>query len=231
MSKNLVRVTLTGADDTVNPENLNALSGRFPRVEWAILSSQKREGKSRYPTESWVARFHEACPNVRKAIHLCGEDVDAFLAWDARVHAKVAKFDRVQLNFNQHRTPKELGALVRVACEVLPIPNVILQHNSANANLWAGLHHQIPNLNMLFDSSGGSGQSPKNGWHEMLPHTLCGFAGGLGPDNIVQELAEISRIADGRGFWIDMESKLRSPIDDSFDLSACEAVLKHAYQD
>jgi phosphoribosylanthranilate isomerase len=219
----LAAVSLTGADDTVAPRDLQILSERFPLVEWAILSTEKRQGTHRYPSEDWVAQFHKACPTVRKAIHLCGRDVDLFLAMDARILDKVARFDRVQLNFNQRRQPKDLDALVRVANQVSP--SIILQHNSANAELWSLLQGRIPKLAMLFDASGGNGHSPNGGWPEMLPGAVCGFAGGLGLDNIAAEFKAIAAIAAGRRFWVDMESKLRSLLDDSFDLAACEAVL------
>jgi hypothetical protein len=223
----LAAVTLTGADDTVAPHELFVLSERFPLAEWAILSTAHRQGTHRYPTEEWVTRFHKACPMVRKAIHLCGRDVDAFLAMDARILEKVARFDRVQLNFNQRRQPKDLDALAHVANKVSP--SIILQHNNANAELWGQLQGRLPTLEMLFDASGGNGHSPKAGWPGMLPGVVCGFAGGLGPENIAAEFDAIVGIAAGRRFWVDMESKLRSPLDDSFDLSACETVLKHTH--
>lgn len=224
----LAAVSLTGADDAVAPQDLLALSERFPLVEWVVLSTKNRQGTHRYPTEEWVTRFHNACPMVRKAIHLCGRDVDAFLAMDARILDKVARFDRVQLNFNQRRQPKDLDALVHVANKVSPF--IIVQHNSANADLWGQLREQIVNLAVLFDASGGNGHSPREGWPEMLAGTVCGYAGGLGPDNIAVEFDAIARVAAGRRFWIDMESKLRSPLDDSFDLAACETVLTHTHQ-
>lgn len=216
-------VSLTGADDTVDPAALLALSHEFPLVEWAILSSQQRAGTTRYPSEEWVARFHATCPDVHKAIHLCGKDVDLFLAKDAQILEKVSRFDRVQLNFNQRRQPKDLAVLAQVANSISQ--TVILQHNSANLQLWAQLHSKIDGLTMLFDASGGRGQSPAAGWPEMFPGTECGFAGGLGPDNVTAELATIATVAAGRKFWIDMESKLRAPADDSFSLNACRAVL------
>jgi hypothetical protein len=224
----VLAVSLTGADNTAEPAKLRALSERFPLVEWAILSCESIQGTMRFPTEDWVARFHKECPVVRKAIHLCGKDVDAFLAEDSRIHNKIAKFDRVQLNFNQRRQPKDLDRLVKVSNKIQP--TVILQHNSANAQLWSLLRERIINLGILFDASGGRGLAPKAGWPEMLPRTVCGFAGGLGPDNIAAEFAAIAKIAGTHGFWIDMESKLRSLVDDSFDLMACEQVLVHTHQ-
>lgn len=223
----LCAVSLTGADDNVDPLQLQELSKKYPLVEWAILSSAKAQGHPRFPTEDWVTAFHKACPHVRKAIHLCGSDVDAFLAMDARVHAKVAKFDRVQLNFNHRFRPKDPDALVRAANKVAQI--VILQYNSANAGLCLDLRPRITNMATLFDASGGRGRSPKDGWPAMLPQTVCGFAGGLGPHNIAAELATIADIAGGAKFWLDMEGMLRKSADDSFDLAACESVLRQVY--
>ena len=216
-------VSLTGADDLVDPAALLSLSEQYPFVEWAILSSQKMQGRSRYPTEAWVEQFHAVCPHVRKAVHLCGKDVDAFLASDPRILAKVSKFDRVQLNFNQRRQPKDLSALVRVANSI-PQP-IILQHNSANAGLWDELRGKLNRLTILFDASGGRGVAPHQGWPAMLDDTVCGFAGGLGPANVERELQAICRVAGGRRFWLDMESKLRTPVDDAFSQAACEEVL------
>ena len=65
----LTRVTITGADDDVDPEALLALSREFPFVEWGILYSAKRVGTPRYPTTEWMARL----PPVPKAFHLCGQ--------------------------------------------------------------------------------------------------------------------------------------------------------------
>jgi hypothetical protein len=223
----LCNISLTGADHSVDPARLLELSRKFPLVEWAILSSEKAQGNPRFPTEEWVTAFHKACPTVRKAIHLCASDVDAFLAMDPRIHAKVAKFDRVQLNFNHRRRPKDLAALIHAANKVSQV--VILQHNRANAGLWGELHGKITNLAILYDSSGGRGRSPEGGWPDMLPRTVCGFSGGLGPDNVAAELSTIAGIAGGAKFWLDMESKLRSPVDDSFDLVACESALRQAY--
>jgi hypothetical protein len=223
----LCTISLTGADDNTDPVRLQELSTKFPLVEWAILSSEKAQGKPRFPTEEWVAAFHKACPHVRKALHLCGTDVDAFLAMEPRIHAKVAKFDRVQLNFNHRRQPKDLAALANAANKISQ--TVILQHHRSNAGLWAELRSKIPNLAILFDASGGRGRSPTEGWPDMLPRTVCGFAGGLGAHNVAEELPKIAHIAAGAKFWLDMEGKLRSPIDDSFDLAACESVLEQVY--
>lgn len=223
----LMCVSLTGADDRTPTEELNQLSKKHPLLEWAILSSTEWAGKTRFPTDDWVAEFHKACPHVRKAIHLCGNDVARFLDGDARIHAKVAKFDRVQLNFNHRRKPIDVERLISVARKVSP--SIIIQHNSANAPLWGLLHKKIVNLAFLFDSSGGAGRQPEQ-WPDMLPETVCGFSGALGPANIAAEIPRIRQKTGGRRFWLDMESSLRSKETDTFDRAACASVMQQVEQ-
>jgi hypothetical protein len=50
-----------------------------------------------------------------------------------------------------------------------------------------------------------------------------GFAGGLGPNNILVEIQRISSVATGN-WWVDMEGKLRDK-NDWFDLTKAMAVV------
>ncbi|KKM20298.1 hypothetical protein LCGC14_1646870 [marine sediment metagenome] len=56
----LDRVTITGADDAVDVEELAALADEFPFTEWGILLSQSRMGQPRYPTFEWIRELLEA---------------------------------------------------------------------------------------------------------------------------------------------------------------------------
>jgi phosphoribosylanthranilate isomerase len=78
----------------------------------------------------------------------------------------------------------------------------------------------------LFDTSGGAGVLP-NRWPGAWPGRYCGYAGGLGPDNVVEQLTRI-RIAanEGERFWIDMERRVRSDDDEQFDLDKVRTVLE-----
>ena len=56
----LDRVTITGADDSVDPLQLRALSLEFPFVEWGILVSHSNTictsyPKPRFPSPKWIA--------------------------------------------------------------------------------------------------------------------------------------------------------------------------------
>jgi hypothetical protein len=64
-----------------------------------------------------------------------------------------------------------------------------------------------------------------------------GYAGGLGPDNLEEQIPRILEAASYKGFskeiqegdiWIDMETKVRSDQDRQFDLEKVEHCLEIA---
>ncbi len=71
----LDRVTITGADDTVDINELVLLTDDFPFVEWGVLLSQSRMGQPRYPTFNWIKRLLEAknAYIVNKIEHMPGK--------------------------------------------------------------------------------------------------------------------------------------------------------------
>lgn len=232
-------VTLTGVDKYTNIEKLMDLSQKYPFVEWGILYSEVRQGAEfRYPYWKWIQdTFLEEIINrnidINLAFHLCGSIVQDFIKGTHRVkffydleeqllepNADINL--RYQLNFNLKKTPIENQSLID--CIKHQPCNVVTQHNKSNAsvvNLPLTENHQI-----LFDASGGRGVGPVQ-WNEPFPNKFCGYAGGLGPDNVVQELEKILTFfpdIDMPLFWIDMETKIRT--DDHFDLDKCEQVLK-----
>jgi hypothetical protein len=77
----------------------------------------------------------------------------------------------------------------------------------------------------LHDASGGTGELPA-AWPRARPAApaLVGFAGGLGPHNIKEELGKIAEAAGGHDFWVDMETGLRAG-DGSFHLPLALHVL------
>jgi hypothetical protein len=216
----LTRVTITGADDAVDPAALYALSREFGFVEWGILRSNSREGTARFPSSGWRQRF--AVPLVgwrpQTALHLCGEAAREAIAgndeWPDLWH-----YDRVQLNgFSRFRLP-----FVRCARSWKRI-EVILQTSDLASELHAiELEKLDPNIVHLLDASGGRGQVAV--WAER-PELRLGYAGGIGPDNVVQQIEHLLSYRTEQEFWIDMESGIRTS--DRFDLAKVRRVLELA---
>ena len=84
-----------------------------------------------------------------------------------------------------------------------------------------------PRIEYLFDESGGRGK--RGDWPDpwpVLPGMRCGYAGGLGPDNVDEALEFVERHPDAR-IWLDMESGVRT--NDWMDLEKVEAVCQKAW--
>lgn len=230
---NLSHCTLTGVDEPTDLSRLAELSAEFPFAEWGLLYSPTRQGQpGRYPSVGTLLRaFRELPSHVRVALHICGRGVQDLLDEEPVVHelvmAVARRQGRIQLNFNQRRNQLHLDGLRKWMDKHDGI-TVITQHNEANAAVHGAFREQ-GNHAVLFDASGGQGLSPE-GWQEPLPGTPCGYAGGLGPNNLRRELDRISAVASGHVVWVDMEGKLRTTdpagIGDWFDLGRCEACLR-----
>src|SRR5271167_3408365 len=89
-------VTITGADDRVDPGALISLQREFPFVEWGILMSVKRQGTPRYPSDAWIQSLPRG---LRLSLHCCGDAARRVLAgthipW----HRVEPHFSRYQMN-------------------------------------------------------------------------------------------------------------------------------------
>ena len=79
---------------------------------------------------------------------------------------------------------------------------------------------------VLFDASGGHEITPER-WPALPDDVPCGFAGGLGPDSLKEQLERLASVAGSQVIWIDMESKIRSEADE-FDLDKVSRCLEIA---
>lgn len=230
---NLQTCTLTGVDEWTDFERMARLSRRYPFVEWGVLYSPGRQGvENRYPVisgERWTAlRTSYRC---RLAMHVCGVGVSEVIgAGTYWLEAWLSGFGRVQLNLRGDRfAAEDVAQAVRKLRAADPQRRVILQLNSVNRGLCEELNG-MTGLEMLWDGSGGRGVLAKS-WaqwgdpaHAAVSQCTWGYAGGLGPVNVAEELPKIIKAAGGRPFWIDMEQSLRNS-EDRFDLDRAEEVL------
>jgi phosphoribosylanthranilate isomerase len=229
----LTRCTLTGADQSTSNIDLGHLSHEFPLAEWGFLYSPSRQGtiqNPKYPGTAFIHRaFRDLPAHVDVALHVCGKGVPDLIHGEKVVTDLVNQVNerggRVQLNFNARRGEVSVVQLAE-AMNAFPFVQFITQQNSANATVWRILQTYLQhNHAVLFDTSGGRGESP-DGWPNVLPGVSCGYAGGLGPNNIAEELPKIAAVA-GDHFWIDMEGKVRDE-DGFFDLDKTKQCLEAA---
>lgn len=245
-------VTFTGADHTVtDPHEMAVLSARFPFIEWGILIGSDtfnmgRLGKSRFPCITWIdwlCDVKASNPGMRLSLHICGEPLREVLAGDPRLIRRMGellqRFERCQLNF--HGEPLEQSGPQMILHSFLTLkrlwrPEIIFQLDGANDQAyrdcadWTPIDNERPlQVAGLFDRSHGAGVSPGE-WPKPLADIPCGYAGGIGPDNIVAELGRLRKvwghqpgIARVMPIWCDMETKLFDSAN-RFSLELCNDV-------
>lgn len=252
----LDRVTITGADDSIKPQELLSITQEFPFVEWGILASFNNTflsgGTKRYPSPRWISDLQAIAETTGSlpslSLHINGSWVRELLLGGIVIPQELLHcFHRVQLNFHAERTecnPKEFAeALKRIDKQF------IFQLDGANGNehLNAVYEWETPNCFGLFDVSGGAGILPDK-WPQPIyldvqpgEHgegeeywAYHGYAGGLGPENLAEQIplilnasAATEHTREGR-IWIDMETRVRSNCDTLFDLTKVRHCLKIA---
>lgn len=211
---------MTGADDTVTHEQLFKISEMYPSVEWGILMGREYYGKPRFPSKYWLkelGRKVDLFGRARFSCHLCGSYVsdalfgiirfipESFPEWEA-------VFNRVQLNTHgeEHAfSPVEMERMYAYFGSPKSL-EFIYQFDGANPKLMSFV---LPNLgSVLFDLSHGAGLLPES-WPQPIPGVKCGYAGGLGPHNIQEQLDKLNSILpQDAEIWIDMETHVRTKL-------------------
>lgn len=224
------KVTITGADDRINYNDLLDLQEDFPFVEWGILFSEAKEGKSRYPSSEH--RKKQFVGELNLSAHFCG--------WWARqvleegnlklIRDLPPQYKRVQLNYNFERSDRwNLNRLVS-AVEYNDDRRIIVQYNEPNKlfiDAWLSENNVPSKIHFLYDASGGKGKKilsiePPIGGH------YTGYAGGISLGNIDAICCEIGRTSENDEIWIDLESGARNPDDDQFNLTLVRQILEKA---
>lgn len=242
----LTHCTLTGADDNTDLVQLAEISTEFPFVEWAFLYSPLRCGTPRYPTTKWLISALDVLPiNVNVALHLCGAAVEDCVN-GSDVHAlgdrsadvlttRILTYfmnkrsGRVQLNIPKAKVD-ELDFTEMLAAKKHENIQFIFQHNKSTVRLIESLS-SYQNISVLCDNSGGRGVRESKWQPSPFPGLSYGYAGGIGPETIEQDLSDIEQATTSYETWVDMESSLRTVLPsgkDIFNLQRCRDVLTHA---
>jgi hypothetical protein len=224
----LIRCSLVGIDSSTGFDDIHRLLNEYPFAEFGISYSRRAgdAGATCYASMDYVdAVAKEFSGNERIALHICyGEATREFLSGTGRTSALAAHFPRIQINFSHEHLYRDYDLpLIRKAFAIYPRNTIITTHNPDNADLWQHLAG-LANHEVLFDASAGRGLTPGR-WPAPLPGVRCGYAGGLGPETIAMELPLIEQAAEGKPYWIDMESRLRAGARD-FPVDRARRVLE-----
>lgn len=226
----LQHITFTGIDQYTDIARLRELQKRFPLAEFGVLlSTDWEKNGTRFPNPVLLKEL--TGQDLHLSAHLCGKAaalaLDGYWPWiDKNIFgsAKIRKaFRRIQLNVSTRKNLPEI-----LAATLPPTEIIIQQRDADHAGLFLRSAECMADVSVLLDASGGRGvESPFEVRPEMKAFKV-GYAGGLGPDNAADRLAELLSNPDIGRFWIDMESRVRT--DDRFDLDKVEAVLQTCYQ-
>jgi len=220
----LTHVTLTGADDDVTIDDLNAIAHRYPFAEFALLFMPEQIGTPRCPSISWINDFREYYQGKHTAMHLCGEGFIGFTEERDDILETMKGFDRIQLNLEFGAVEGRYDPDAMIAqIKANPAHEFIIQYTADKSALLPTLA-DIPSHALLFDGSAGQGITP-DAWPQPIDGHKCGYAGGINPDNIGTVLKAIdATVTSGYETWIDMETGVRT--NDRFDLDKVREVLQ-----
>ena len=212
--------TFTGIDAKTDLVRVADMAAEYPFAEFGVLLSRTTQDKdSRYPSFADIERIVGTLSGkARLAVHVCGRAVGEFVGGASDIEALVeAGVGRMQLNFILPRSGFSMEEL-DLAISRTAVP-VITQNFPSNSALAAGLLSQ--NHQVLYDTSGGRGVVAKT-YASPLEGKYTGYAGGIGPENVLEVAEHVIDVSGGRRVWIDMENRVRTG--DYFDLDKCAAV-------
>lgn len=235
------RVTFTGPDESVKPEDVLRVVDEYPmlKIEWALLLSKANEGKrTRYPSLAWMEEFTKQClpyltsDDHEEKLYLAGHIQGHWLRTMVRGSPELPTdrptiwpfFDRIQLNFHGEKTVVTEGFYAELQND-LNGKGFIFQMDGVNEAIYNEAQKRgILNLKPLYDTSAGQGVIPHE-WRKPIHATFNGYAGGLGPANFKEELKRIEEVVGDSLIWTDCETRIRSNDDQLFDLDKCRKML------
>ena len=195
-------ITFTGADDTIEPALIV-----HPNVEWGILFSSSKQKSNRFPSFEWIEDLIIKQPGINLSAHICGRwvreickgQMNEDIAW-----VMSSPFGRIQLNFHAY-----IHFITNLEDFTVLMNSYggqwIFQFDDINNSLLDQARNLgVTNALALFDTSGGAGIVPDE-WPKT--ESLAGYAGGLGPDNLADELKKIEDVVGDGTIWVDMETK------------------------
>ncbi len=224
-------VTVTGADDSIEPIELCKISEEYPFVEWGILLSKSSMGGVRFPSYNWLGKLADM-ERLPLSGHICGRWVrdicDGGHEICTDMNYILPIFKRFQLNFHSylHRIKSARAFIGSLKSLSIEHQQIILQFDDVNNVLLDVVKEGGVDAVPLFDLSGGAGVLPAR-WKEPVGG-YCGYAGGLSPNNLQAQLEKLEPIVKEHPIWIDAETHLRSMNDTVFDLGKVRQFLETA---
>lgn len=244
MSMKLKFITCSGCNETTSISELLSLLNEFPRAEIGVQVSEKKAsyGSARY---KWICSLWSLLLTrraiINAALHVNLRWVEnlgqGIIAPELEEFLLLSNYDgspffqRVQLNFKIGREKTPDVDKLEKAIRRFPRHRFILSYNQSNKRLIQELYIRNVKFDCLFDESFGAGIVPENRDEPAFIDILQGYAGGITPDNVAQELDKIAQ-TNKKGYcmqdiYIDAHKGLEDELT-HFDINKCRAYLTNA---
>lgn len=224
-------VTFTGVDETADVQRLNEIRSHYFTVEWGLRLAVESQGRTAgIPSVEWMRKL---APELNLSAQLWGTSAAKFLQGDdtelmSHYGSIWPRFRRIQINSADGHDRADLTAFTRLIERNLD-KQLILRIWDRNLELADALLAQGISCSTLFDES--EPQEPAQRKWPKGPKRFagCGYAGGLGPDNIYKQLSPILNAAQTAArWWVEIDSRLRAKENDQevFSLACCKRTIR-----
>jgi len=214
-------ITISGADDKVRLEDMVEFSKKYPQVEWGILASTSRLGTPRYPRLEWIADCDKTA--LTKSLHFCGQ-IMRDVVMGKTVDLPIDNFQRIQLNIGNKISSIDPNDFAKGIRSLHPKTTIVQISSAIPPHIMQVIRSE--KCHVLYDGSGGFGILRP--FYDPPCDVFTGYAGGLNPDNISEELCRIEKVAPSTPIWIDVESGIRT--NDAFDWSKVERFVQRVLE-
>lgn len=218
-------ITCSGPNEKVNTSEVLSLLSDYSIAEIGVQSSGIKcsYGTPRY---NWIKKLVDEAQNysdsLQAALHInldwCEDFCNGVVAPELAEflsfrHKNKPFFSRVQLNFTllEGKNVVDMANPQNVANAIKAYPEhrFILSYNNRTADFIKKIYSLDVPFDVLYDASFGAGISPNSWEAPAFLDRLQGYAGGLGAENIKQQLDNIMMIVPAKTeIFIDAQGKL-----------------------
>jgi hypothetical protein len=224
-------VTFSGVDETADGERLKEIRSHYFTVEWGVgLAVERQNQAPGFPGVDWICKL---APELNLSALISGKSAGTFLKGDdTELMAKYSEvwsmFRRIQINSADGIGQVNLPGLTRLIAKN-PDKQIVLRIRDRNFEVADALVAEGISCSALFDES--EVQEPaQRKWPKGLKRFAgCGYAGGLGPDNIYKQLTPILNAAQSaERWWVEIDSYLwgKEHDQDAFSLASCKRTIR-----
>lgn len=224
-------VTFVGVDETADGERLKEIRSHYFTVEWGLWLAGESQGRDAgFPGIEWICKLPSG---LNLSAQLWGKSAGDFLQGDdtelMTEYGQVwSLFRRIQINSTDGIDQVDLSGFSRLIAKNAD-KQIILRIRDRNLEVADALVAQGIACSTLFDESEVQEPAQKK-WPKGLKRFAgCGYAGGLGPDNIYKQLTPILNAAQSaERWWVEIDASLRVKEHDRdvFSLASCKRTIR-----